>query len=120
MKLYEKIKKLRKEKGLSQNELSEKISIHTTHFSRLERGKFQPSIDVIKKLSEVFAVTTDYLLFDEMDEVEKIDIKDKSLFEKVKMIDNLDEEDRITVLNVIQSMLTKKRMWDVLQGQKSA
>lgn len=120
MKLHEKIKKLRKEKGWSQNELSDKIGVHTTHFSRLERGKFQPSIDVIKGLAEAFAVTADYLLFDEKDEIEKVDIKDKSLFEKVRMIDTLDEEDKNTVMNVIESMLTKKRMWEVLRKEKSA
>lgn len=37
MKLHEKIKKLLIEKGWSQNELSDKIGIHTTHFNRLER-----------------------------------------------------------------------------------
>ncbi len=47
MKLSEKIKILRKNNGLSQKELADKVGIHITHLSRLENKHLQPSLDVL-------------------------------------------------------------------------
>jgi transcriptional regulator with XRE-family HTH domain len=40
---------MRKKKGLSQSELDEKVGINTAHLSRLENGRYQPSVEVLKK-----------------------------------------------------------------------
>jgi len=79
MKLNEKIKRLRKENSLSQVRLSELAGIHKTHYSRLERGLYQPSIDVLKKIAEILNVSTDYLLKDDTNELEPVKIKNKNL-----------------------------------------
>ncbi len=42
MKLQEKIKRLRKKAGLSQQDLADKLGIHLTHLSRLENNHLQP------------------------------------------------------------------------------
>ncbi|MCP4129860.1 MAG: helix-turn-helix transcriptional regulator, partial [bacterium] len=67
MKLNEKIRVLRKEKGLSQEKLGELIGIHLTNVNRLEKGHSAPSIEVFKKLAAVFEVSADFLLNDEVD-----------------------------------------------------
>lgn len=45
------IKELRKARGLSQEELAEKIGVEPSHMSRLEIGKSYPSIDRLEKIA---------------------------------------------------------------------
>ena len=114
MTFHEKIQRLRKQKKWSQAELGEKIGVHVTHISRLENGKFMPSMDLLLKLAEIFEVTTDYLLYDNIDNNGPINLTDKTLYEKMKLVDNLDEKDRIIIMGVIDAFLTKRQMWEVL------
>jgi len=111
--LSEKVKRLRKERELTQKELADKLGVNSSHLSRLEKGKYQPSTEMLKKFAEFFGVTTDYLLSDE--EIPEINIKNKSLAERVKLIDSLDEEDQNALIHIIDSMLTKKKMKEVLE-----
>lgn len=62
MNLAEKIQSLRKEKQLSQEELAEKLDISRQSVSKWESGIAMPEIDKLIMLSEIFEVTTDYLL----------------------------------------------------------
>lgn len=45
------IKELRKVKGLSQEELSEKVGIDSKHLSRIEVGKSYPSLDTLERIA---------------------------------------------------------------------
>ncbi|WP_177199267.1 helix-turn-helix domain-containing protein [Clostridium frigidicarnis] len=61
--LGENIKKLRKERNLTQKQLAELIKISTSYLQQLELGqKENPSINVLDKLAEVLNVQVDYLL----------------------------------------------------------
>jgi len=62
MTLAEKIQKLRKEKNLSQEELGEKVNVSRQSVSKWESGLAMPEIEKLITLSEIFEVTTDYLL----------------------------------------------------------
>jgi transcriptional regulator with XRE-family HTH domain len=50
------IKEIRKSKGLSQAELSEKLEIATNFLSRIEVGANYPSLDTLEKMSEALQV----------------------------------------------------------------
>ncbi len=71
MNLSEKIMKHRKKKGWSQEELSEQLNISRQSVSKWESGASVPDLDKILRLSEIFKVSTDYLLKDEIEEEEK-------------------------------------------------
>ena len=68
--LAEKIMVLRKKKGWSQEELAEKLAISRQSVSKWESGASVPDIDKILALSQIFGVSTDYLLKDEMEETD--------------------------------------------------
>jgi transcriptional regulator with XRE-family HTH domain len=114
MKMSEKIKILRKEKKWSQAELAETLNVHVTHISRLETGKYAPSLELLKKIAEMFGVTTDYLLYDSIESLEPVTIQNKPLYERMKLVDSLEEEDRKILVGVIETFLTKQQMWNVL------
>ena len=65
MKLSDKIIKLRKTNGWSQEELAEKLDVSRQAISRWESAAAQPDATNILKLSKLFGVTTDYLLNEE-------------------------------------------------------
>ena len=114
MTLGDKIRNLRKKKGLSQGELADKIGISGNHLSRLERGHYQPSADVLKKVAGVLEVSTDYILSESNSDSPEVQIQDASLAERVRMLDQLDDEDKTAIIRVIDSMLTKQRMRKLL------
>lgn len=62
MKLGQKIAELRKKSGLSQEALAEKMNVSRQAVSKWESNQSIPDIQKIVDLSELFGVTTDYLL----------------------------------------------------------
>ena len=56
------IKKLRKQKGLTQEQLADKLNISTSNLGKLERGLQGLSIDLLIELSIFFDVSLDYIL----------------------------------------------------------
>lgn len=74
--LAEKIIALRKRMNWSQEELAEKLDISRQSVSKWEVGATIPDLDKILKMSELFGVSTDYLLKDEMEETGLMGEKD--------------------------------------------
>lgn len=60
--LADRIQQLRREHGLSQEQLAEKLNVSRQAVSKWESAQAQPELDKIIALSELFCVTTDYLL----------------------------------------------------------
>jgi transcriptional regulator with XRE-family HTH domain len=58
----ERIRKLRKERGLSQEELGWKSDLHYTHIGSIERGEKNWSIDTLVKVAGGLNVTVNDLL----------------------------------------------------------
>lgn len=63
--LAEKIMMLRKRNGWSQEDLANELNIFRQSVSKWESSMSVPDLDKILKLSELFGVTTDFLLKDE-------------------------------------------------------
>lgn len=68
--LADKIIRLRKKNGWSQEELAEKMNVSRQAVSKWEAAQTTPDLDKILQLSSLFGVTTDYLLKDEMEDEE--------------------------------------------------
>ncbi len=64
----EKLQSLRKSKGMSQEQLAEQITVSRQAISKWELGESNPDLDNIIQISNIFNVTTDYLLKDEQQE----------------------------------------------------
>ena len=62
MEFNEKLQELRKGKGLTQEELAEKLFVSRTAISKWESGRGYPSIDSLKEISRYFSVTIDELI----------------------------------------------------------
>ena len=60
----QRIRKYRKAKGLSQEQLAEIVDISTTHMSHIETGNTKLSLQVFADLAEALQVSVDSLLYD--------------------------------------------------------
>ena len=56
------LKKVRKEKDLNQLKVAMDLNISREALSHYENGKRQPSIEMLRKLSQYFNVSIDYLI----------------------------------------------------------
>ncbi len=64
---------------------------------------------------KVFAVSADTLLNDNENSV--VELQNHELNEQLMLINQLDEEEKNALIKIINSMLTKKRMKDLLDGK---
>ncbi|WP_019892596.1 helix-turn-helix domain-containing protein [Allobaculum stercoricanis] len=62
MDISERIHHLRKSKGISQEELADQVGVSRQAVSKWESGQSTPDIEKIMMMSDLFAVTTDYIL----------------------------------------------------------
>ncbi len=89
MQLSEKILTLRKQSGMSQEELAEKLNVSRQAVSRWEVGSAQPDASNVLQLSKLFEVTADYLLNDEYEsdrDVPAVKTTEVSANKKIKRI----------------------------------
>ena len=86
MTLGEKIQKLRKQKGFSQEALAEKVTVTRQTISKWELNQSTPDLDFIAQLSNIFNVSSDYLIKDELVEPDELQFKKRTykLSEKFK------------------------------------
>ena len=66
----ERLTKLRKEKGLTQNDIADKVGVSAQAVSKWEKDLASPDIDILLKLSEIFEISMDELLGKEKKTVE--------------------------------------------------
>ena len=62
MKIGDRMKKLREEKGLTQSELGKELGISPSTIGMYEQGRRVPDVQILKKMSAFFNVSIDYLL----------------------------------------------------------
>ena len=67
MKFAEKLKTLRKERGLTQKEFAKQVKIGRSAISMYELGERLPSYAVLKELAKFFNVSIDFLIGDNPD-----------------------------------------------------
>jgi transcriptional regulator with XRE-family HTH domain len=99
MSFEKRIAELRKEKKISQEELSKKIGVHQNVIGRYERGEAKPSIEVATAIADVFNVSLDYL-------VGKTEfIVDEDIANRILTIQKLPEQDREHILFALDAMI---------------
>lgn len=80
-KLYNRINILRKEKGMSRQDLADKIGVNFQTIGYLEREEYNPSLDLAFRISEVFGLPIDMIFsteaFQSISEILKENSKNK-------------------------------------------
>ena len=84
-------------------------------YSRIENGKTDPSFTIVAKIAKALGVTLAELF--EADSI-FIDVNsaDKTLMEKIKVMEQLDEQERKSLYNIIDGLFSKKKLKDTLSS----
>ncbi len=114
----QKLSRLRKERGLTQVELAEKVGIGIAQMRRYERGNSSPTLEVIKNIAMSLAVSTDDLIFDEGEGVRRI--QDKELMAQLEQISKLSPHDKEALKTIMESMILKNRLEQIMPSRPDA
>ncbi len=106
---------IRKERGLTQQQMADTIGIHVNSLKKYEAGQAQPSLDVLKKIALALHVSTDFLLFEEHERGPQED-----LALQLDAVSQMPEEEQMVIREVLESLIIKyqSRRWD--SGRRQA
>ncbi|WP_233757173.1 transcriptional regulator [Algoriphagus sp. AGSA1] len=77
-------------------------------------------MDELYKAAQLFNMTTDQILAYDGDIPSEVVIEDKTAVEQLRLIQQLDDEDRQTIFKLIDKMLTNKKFKDFFQKNVAA
>lgn len=113
MNIGDKIRKAREAKGLSQKEVATALKMDQSQYSKIENGKTDPYFSTIEKIAKALGVKVSDLLSAE-DIFKDVGSLDKTLVEKVQLIEQLDDNERKSLFSIIDGLSSKKKMKDSL------
>jgi transcriptional regulator with XRE-family HTH domain len=102
MRFAERLVTLRKQKGLTQQALSDLTGIHLTQIRRYEGGATQPTFEMLRKLAVALSVSADVLLFDEDERGPTDDLR-----LQFEAAGHLDPEERRLLKELIEGILLR-------------
>ena len=112
MSLARNIKTIREEKGLKQIEVATHIGVDKSAYSKIEKGQRALTVEELQKMAQLFNLTTDQILHYDGHLPTEVIIEDKSALEQMRLIQQLDDEDKQTIFKLIDKMLTNKKFKD--------
>ena len=114
------IKKIREEKGLTQQSIADLIAMHRSNYSKIESGQRELSIDALNKIAKYFGMTTDQIINYDGNIPTEVTTEDKTLLEQVKLIAELEPDEKTMVFKLIDTFLTKKKFKDFFNKNVAA
>lgn len=106
MKLGEKIKYLRKSKGISQEELAIMLKINRNYLSRIETGKSEPTSGILKNIAQIFSIDLNSLLDISTGENQNTE-KLKYIVENCKYLHDKDLDFIVRVITIMREEYVK-------------
>lgn len=113
----DRLKELRKKKRISQGELASLIEVHFTQVSRYERGETKPNAEAMTKLAKALDTTVDFLMNGTADDVIKDAGLEKELISRFKEVQDLETEDKRTVLSLMDAYIAKTKIQALLHAK---
>jgi transcriptional regulator with XRE-family HTH domain len=114
------IKRLREDRGIKQSEIADLIGMHRSNYSKIESGQREISVPALDKLAKYFNVSLDDLVHLGDNIPQEVSVGDKTTVEQVKLIQELDQEEKNMVFKMIETFLTKKKFKDFFQKNVAA
>ncbi len=112
MNLADNIKAIREEKNLKQIEVATHINVDKSAYSKIERGTRSITVEELQKMAQLFNMTTDQILNYDGKIPTEVTIADKTAVEQMRLIQQLEEDDKQTIFKLIDKMLTNKKFKD--------
>ncbi len=108
MDLHSRITELRKQKGWSQSELAKQIQVSHGIVGRYERGDAIPSIDISKRMADVFEISLDYLVGATEKQL------NKEMVQLIEDVDKMKPDDNKMIYAFLDAFITKTKLQTLL------
>ena len=102
--------KLRKERGLTQEDLVRVSGVAISQIRRYETDKSTPSLAAITKLVEALEVSIDEMVFDRPSDMARSKIADRELLAQFEAVSGMDENERYIVKRVLEGMIVRNQI----------
>lgn len=104
---------LRKDRGLSQQALADRVGLHVTLVRRYEAGKTQPSIDALRRIALALSVSADVLLFDDDERAPSDDLR-----LHLEAIEHMPPEQQHIIREVLDALVLRQQVgrWTAAKG----
>jgi len=89
------------------------IDMDPSQYSKIEKSKTDPSVSTVDKITKALGVTLAEF-FNADDIFKEVNSADKTIMEKLRLIEELDEDERSSVYNIIDGLFAKKKLKDTL------
>ncbi|MGB5982088.1 MAG: helix-turn-helix transcriptional regulator [Nonlabens sp.] len=94
------ITRLRKDKGLSREDLGSVVGTSGAVIGRYERNEITPSVEMANKIAQALDVSLDYLVGNN-----SVIVTDKNILKRVEAIADMPEDEQVQIFNVIDALL---------------
>lgn len=108
----DRLRELRRERGMQQRELGELYNLSSSAIGFYERNLREPTLELLLQLSEYFGVSVDYLLCRTEERLTAKEYKEKDSYELAEFMSG----HTITVGGVVVSPADKRRICDMATG----
>jgi len=114
MDFSERLGKIRKQRGLTQQVLSEKAKVSLVQLCRYEAGTSQPTLEVIRRLAIALSITTDMLIFGKDERG-----PDDDLRLQFEAISKFAPAEKQMIMELLDGLILKQeaRRWSVLHSK---
>lgn len=115
MNVGEKIRQVREAKGMSQKEVALTLIMNPSQYSKIENGKVDPQFSSIEKIANALGVDIADM-FNTNKVITDIDSFDKSLVEKIQLIEQLEENQKKSIFSIIDMAIYNIKLKQTLSS----
>lgn len=120
MSLADNIKNIREEKNLKKIEVATHIGVDKSAYSKIEKGLRSLTVEELQKMAQLFNLSTDQIINYDGKMPREVVLEDKTAVEQMRLIQQLDDDDKQTIFKLIDKMLTNKKFKDFFQKNIAA
>jgi len=107
------VKEMRKNRHWTQKELANRIDVRFQLLNKYEGGQHIPPADTLIRLAKALDTTVDYLLTG--DPIKGEPLANASLYRRFQTLEALNDEDRTTVIRVIDAIIAKRQVENAIK-----
>ncbi len=89
--------------------------MHRSNYSKIESGQREISVTALDRIAGFFSTSVDEIIHMGEDVPQEVNIEDKTSMEQLKLLQELEPEEKNMVFKMIDTFLTKKKFKDFFQ-----
>jgi len=120
MSLADNIKDIREQKNLKQIEVANYIGVDKSAYSKIEKGTRSLAVEELQKMAQLFDMSIDQIINYDGSIPKEVILEDKTELEQIRLIQQLEEEDKQTIFRLVEKMLTNKKFKDFFAKNAAA